>query len=175
MKKTVNATENRNERLPSKADYLVTAVPPGDLRKADLAACIAIVKKGDAVDGDSAARELSRAKMIAVVRTGAEIVGLGAIKRIRTTYASGISSEKKSGFAFDPNIPEMGYIAVAQLHQNHGLSRQIVERLLSQEVRLFATTSNDYMTATLERCGFVNRGRKWPGRKGNRLSLWIKD
>jgi hypothetical protein len=175
VKKTFKARESQNEKLPSKADYVVTAVPPGDLTKADLAACIAIVKKGDAVDGDAAARELCRAKTTAVVRTGEEVVGLGAIKRIRFAYASGISSEKKSGFAFDPNMPEIGYIAVVERHQNHGLSRRIVERLLCQETRLFATTSNDYMTATLEGCGFVNRGRKWPGRKGNRLSLWIKD
>lgn len=174
MKKPVKVMETHKEQLPPPVIYVVSVAPPGDLTTVDLAACIGVIKRGAAVDGASVTRELPRARLIAVARAGAEITGVGVIKRIRIAYASGVSGSRKSAFTFDPNIPEIGCIAVAESHRNRGLSRRIVETLLPHEDRFFATTSNEHMKATLEKCGFVFKGCEWRGRTGNRLSLWIK-
>jgi hypothetical protein len=92
----------------------------------DLAVCVAVIKQGEAVDWKSTARELPRAKALAIVYEGVRIVGVGAIKRERRTYAAKISSN--SGVKFPPETLELGYVAVALEHQGDicriGLSRR---------------------------------------------------
>lgn len=103
-------------------------------------------------------------------------MGVGAIKHVRTGYASTIASTRKSGSSFDPNMLELGYIAVDALHRNRGLSHRIVAELLSKhQGQLFATTSNAGMKKTLGNAGFVRKGRDWRGQRHNQLSLWIKE
>jgi predicted GNAT family N-acyltransferase len=170
MKEMSEHAENRA------AEYEVTSYAPGDLTEGELGACIAIIKRGDAVDPESADEELGRSEVIAIVRKGADIVGVGAIKRVRTGYASTIARSRKSGSSFDPNTLELGYVAVDAQHRKRGLSRRIVAKLLSKhQDRLFATTSNEGMKKTLAGAGFVRKGREWRGQKHNQLSLWIKE
>jgi predicted GNAT family N-acyltransferase len=153
-------------------NYDVKACIPGDLSPAELAACVRIIKKGHAVDPNSAAAELPHAKVIAFARRGAAIVGLGAIKRVRPAYASNIAA--KSGASFKKNAPELGYVAVDPKHRKRGLSHRIVAELLSMHKGpLFATTFDKHMKMTLRRAGFVQTGVEWEGRKA-KLSLWIK-
>lgn len=158
------------------AEYEVTSHSPSDLADGDLGACIAIIQCGDAVDPESAGEELGRSEVIAIARKGANIVGVGAIKRLRTGYALTIASSRKSGSSFDPNTLELGYVAVDAQHRKRGLSHRIVAELLSKhQGRLFATTSNEGMKKTLDDAGFVRKGREWRGQKHNQLSLWIKE
>ena len=158
------------------AEYEVTSHSPGDLADGDLGACIAIIQCGDAVDPESADEELGRSEVMAIARKGANIVGVGAIKRLRTGYASTIASSRKSGWSFDPKTPELGYVAIDAQHRKRGLSHRIVAELLSKhQGRLFATTSNEGMKKTLAGAGFVRKGREWRGQKHNQLSLWIKE
>jgi len=104
------------------------------------------------------------------VRKGAEIVGVGAIKRERRHYAAKVSMNAR--FAFPAETLELGYVAVAPDHQGHGLSHLITGALLSQyRGRLFATTYNTRMKSVLETAGFLKRGRQWKGRSYV-LSLW---
>ena len=70
---------------------------------AEVEKCIAIIRDGDAVDPESAGEELPRASVVAIARTGDEIVGVGAIKRIRRGYASTIA--ERSGIEFPSGIP----------------------------------------------------------------------
>ena len=127
---------------------------------------------GNTVNRKSAAAELPRAAVLAIARAGERIVGVGAIKRARPAYAGRIA--KRSEFAFDPDMPELGYVAVDGNHGNRGLSRRIVVALLSEhDGTLFATTDSDYMKKTLAGAGFVQNGQEWKGQRG-RLSLWIR-
>lgn len=153
--------------------YEIKTVPPSNLKPADLAACIAIIKTGEAVDWKSAKEELPAATAIAVARNDKQIVGIGAIKRERRGYAAGIA--QKSGVAFPPETLELGYVAVSPSHRGHHLSHGIVRSLLRHYTgRLFATTYSKFMKSTLIRFGFVNKGREWKGRK-EMLSFWEKD
>ncbi len=152
--------------------YDVKVCAPRDLSSAELAVCITIIKKGCAVDPHSTEVELPRARMLAVARKGTEIVGVGAIKQVRLSYASTIAG--RSRVSFDKDTPELGYVAVDPNHRKHGLSHRIVAELLSKHERpLFATTSDDRMKRTLRNAGFVQMGVEWKGQKGQ-LSLWIR-
>jgi len=144
------------------------------LSKEELEACILLIKKGGAVDPKYAKKKLPLAELVAIQRVGQDIVGVGAIKRCRSEYACSIA--KKSEFQFDPCSHELGYVAIKERYQRQGLSKRIMAKLLSefQGRPLFATTSNKYMKKTLEKAGFVQRGKEWKGEK-EQLSLWIKN
>jgi len=155
------------------ADYLVSKVDTGELTIKVVSTCIAIIKKGEAVDWESAKRELPLAMAVVTARKGSQIVGVGAIKRERRQYAADVS--KKSGFKFPPETPELGYVAVEPEHQGRGLSLRITKLVLSgQKGALFATTYNEWMMKTLEKMGFVRKGKEWKGRT-HMLTLWYKE
>ncbi len=155
-------------------EYCVESRVPSRLSLKELALCAAIVKRGDAVDPDSAQLELPRAKTLVIASTGKNIVGVGAIKRRRPAYA--LQTAESSGFSFNQDTQELGYVAIEREHQGQRLSGRIVAELLSRhEGSLFATTSDERMRKTLTRAGFVQKGLGWIGRKGQQLSLWIRD
>jgi hypothetical protein len=94
-------------------EYDVRNCPASDLSEQELGRCIDLVASGKAVDPRSARRELPKAVLIAVVRAHGNIVGVGAIKRARTAYASDKAAK-----------------SVAADHQRKGLSGRIVESLI---------------------------------------------
>jgi hypothetical protein len=146
---------------------------PADLTKAELAMCIAIIRSGEAVSLKSVQRELPNVGVLVIASCDNQIVGVGAIKRLRTEYAAGIA--RKSGAEFPPETLELGYVAVVPMHQRRGLSRRLVQLLLSgRKDRLFATTSAPAMKKVLERAGFAKRGNEWPG-SHSRLSCWVRE
>jgi hypothetical protein len=139
----------------------------------NLAACIAIIKGGEAVDWISAKRELPLATALALAWQHKQIVGVGALKRERREYAADVAA--KSGVDFPPETLELGYIAVAPEHRGHHLSDCIVKALLKQHKgQLFATTYSEYMKDTLVRADFRHGGKEWKGRKFM-LSLWLRE
>lgn len=153
--------------------YKVRTPTPKDVSVADLAACSTIIKKGEAVDWESARKELPLSSALAVVWKGEEIVGVGAIKRERRKYAAGIATN--SGVEFPQETLELGYVAVSPKHRGHHLSHCIVKALLKQHRgRLFATTYNDYMKNTLTQAGFEKKGKEWKGNK-YMLSFWDRE
>lgn len=158
----------------SKPEYEIRARVPSRIPLRDLSHCTKIVRIGDAVDPDSASVELPRSEVLAFALAGDRIVGVGAIKRRRPVYARQIA--ERSGVSFDPNTPELGYVAVEADHRGRRLSELIVRELLANHPGpLFATTSSERMRSTLARVGFVERGHSWPSRNGEQLSLWIKE
>jgi hypothetical protein len=153
----------------------VMSYSPNVLSKEEIQACLSVIKEGDAVNLKFAEKELPQAVVVAVKREGQNLVGVGAIKRKRPDYSSKIA--KNSGFSFDQNMHELGYVAVKKSHQRQGLSHQITAKLLStfQGRPIFATTSHEGMKRTLKTAGFIRQGTEWQGKTGNLLSLWIKD
>jgi predicted GNAT family N-acyltransferase len=175
MLRKLRMRDQRGADVPENNDgenYEVKELSSRDLVAKDLAACIAIIKQGDAVDWESAAKELPRATALAIVYKGAQIVGIGAIKRERRTYAARVSNN--SGVSFPPETLELGYVAIALDHRGQHLSHRIVSALLSRySARLFATTYNARMKATLETAGFEKKGKEWKGKK-HMLTFWEK-
>ena len=158
---------------PQDQDYDVTTCVPGDLTAAELERCVTIIEAGDAVDPGSARAELPRSKVVAIARKGDEIVGVGAIKRVRRDYVARIA--QRSGVTLASETPELGYVARDRKHRGSRLSLRIVAALLSMHRGpLFATTDHDRMKQTLSESGFVEQGHEWQGKRGW-LSLWTKD
>jgi GNAT superfamily N-acetyltransferase len=107
---------------------------------------------------------------VVLARRDGVIVGVGAIKRVRVTYAKSVGD--KSCVTFPADTHELGYVAVHPNHQGKGLSHRIVRALLTEyQGRLFATTSSERMKHTLKQAGFVQKGKGWKGRTGT-LSFW---
>jgi len=153
-------------------DYVIETCVPRDLTAAEIATCVAIVSKGEAVRPKSMERELPLAGVLAVVRKGRQIVGVGAIKRVRARYAETIAN--RSGESFPADTPELGYVALDPRHRGNHLSPRIVAALLAKHRGpLFATTDCDRMKSGLSKAGFVRKGGEWEGGR-DRLSLWLK-
>lgn len=56
---------------------------------------------------------------VVVKREGDQIVGVGAVKGQRPNYARTIAG--RSGFEFDPQMHELGYVVVRASHRRRGL------------------------------------------------------
>ena len=144
----------------------------GELPDKDLRESVSLIASGDAVDPGTAEEHLPHCLFVVVKRKGDQIVGVGTVKGLRPNYASTIA--RRSAFEFDPQMHELGYIAVRQSHRKRGISKAITERLLTLFERpLFATTSNEHMERTLSQTGFVRKGRSWNSRKDEDLHLWM--
>ena len=151
-------------------DYQVTACSPKELSDGDLETCMAIVEDGGAVNRNAMRRDLRCSSLLAIVRAGGQIVGVGAIKPVRIQYAAKVARE--SGVEFPRDTLELGYVAVRQNHQHSGLSRRIATTLVSGYTsHLFATTDEEWMKRTLSRTGFSKKGQEWTGQRGM-LSFW---
>ncbi len=154
--------------------YEIRVCSPSRFSLRDLSQGIRIVSGGDAVDPDSVVVEMPRAQVLALASAGNLIVGVGAVKHRRPEYASHIAA--RSGVSFNPTASELGYVAIDAKHQGQHLSGRIVRELLaSHQGLLFATTASERMKRTLAGAGFAQKGRYWEGRRGEQLSLWIKE
>ena len=160
--------------MPAKASstYRVTTCSYTELNRGEQHRCLDILRHGDAVDVDSAARELPVAEAVVLARLDQKIVGLGAVKRLRPDYA--VSLAKKAGVAEQPLGHEVGYIAVDEAHWGHKLGLTILLELLAGlRGPAHATTDQENMKNALRAAGFNEVGQKWRGARAD-LSLWIK-
>jgi hypothetical protein len=147
-----------------------------DLSPEEIKGCINVLKEGGAVDITTAKRELPHTLILAMLKVGERIVGLGAIKCPRADYAKRIANASHSGFSFDPRMHELGYVAVLKTNRG-GQSGRIVDSLLETfEGALWATTFDDRMKSTLKHRRFTRRGKEWTSRNGkHQISLWIRE
>jgi hypothetical protein len=154
------------------APKYTTGLKDRPLTDEELAVCIGIIEKGEAVDLDSVRQELPKATAVAIARLDHRIVGVGAIKRRRPVYASKVS--KRGDYSFPTDTLELGYVAVDPAHRGQRLSYPLVAALLvGRNESLFATTSSPQMKKALSRGGFTCQGKEWDG-NNSRLSLWLR-
>lgn len=146
----------------------------GNLSPDDLDECISVLEEGRAVDIASARDELPLALVVVVKRINSTIVGVGAIKRQRPPYAARVAASSRHDF--DPNMHELGYVAVKRAYGNRGISKELVSALLnaSSSRPLWATTLNPFMERTLTGAGFKRCGESWSSQSGEALRLWIR-
>jgi hypothetical protein len=96
--------------------YVIKTPPTKEVKPAEFAAYVAIVKTGAAVNWRSAKDELPRATVLAIAWKDKQIVCIGAVKHERVDYAADIA--EKSGVPFPPETLELGYVAVAPEHRD---------------------------------------------------------
>jgi ApeA N-terminal domain 1 len=153
--------------------YELTITSVDSLTREEIATCIDVVVEGAAVPQRAAQTGVAQAAKLAVVRCKGEIVGVGVIKGPNVQHARTVAKEHK--YAFPDTTPELGYASVRKAHRNKHLSSRIFEELLSgSDESLYAVTSEPKMKHLLRKHGFVERGVPTKGRRGDRLSLWLK-
>lgn len=158
----------------------VPPVPPtcgiadmGKMQREDWRAIADILSVGGAVHVPTALAELPLAPVAVLARVEDRIVGLGAVKRARPGYAQ--QKMNDAGHSFDPNINELGYVALAKKWRGHGHSAPILDKLLEHfSEPLFATTDSKPMMHMLESRKFQKFGRAWKSGRGLDLTLWIR-
>jgi GNAT superfamily N-acetyltransferase len=151
--------------------YSIKTVSASHLKDADFAACLLILKTGEAVDLRSARSELPQCTQLAIALQHEMIVGIAAIKRHRPDYNAKIAT--RSGVDLASETLELGYVAVMPEHRGNGLSHCLVKALMGgYPESLFATTATVPMKRTLTNCGFENKGKEWQGRNDQMLSFW---
>jgi hypothetical protein len=156
-------------------EYSVVQKRGREISVKDRESCVAVIRDGCAVNPTSAAKELPKAVSVAILYADGKIVGVGTIKRPRCQYAKSIADSEHSGFAFDPKMNELGYVAVLPDHRG-GHSCMIMNSLLEDfDGPLWATTSAEPMKHSLCKRGFRNEGKEWLNPKGKSLSLWIRN
>ena len=147
---------------------------PAQLTEAEKKECEALIVEGGAVSSDYVNRWFLRSIEVAVKRSGPDIVGVGVIKPFRPCYTANVA--RRSGSDLISETHELGYVTVKKAHRRRGISRAIIQALLSaHEGPLFATTSNAAIKCTLKRFGFVQRDNEWPGSRDSVLSLWVRE
>lgn len=153
-------------------DYEIMELSSKGVRTQDYSACLALIKSGGADRVVPAGMELPLAEALVVARQGSQIVGVGVIKRERPSYATKIAA--CSGAVFSAITRELGLVAVDPEHRGNHLSDCIVAELLRCYRRpLFAVTSDAFMKKTLQKAGFVKKGKEWKW-DNSRLTFWYK-
>jgi hypothetical protein len=110
--------------------------------------------------------------VLAVIRKENQIVAVGAIKSIRPSYAR--KHAALSGYPFPSQTPELGYVSRHRNHAGHRFAPKIVATLLLlHDGPLWATTDSDGMKTALRQYDFTQKGKEWPGGRGQ-LSLWLR-
>jgi N-acetylglutamate synthase-like GNAT family acetyltransferase/phage FluMu protein Com len=136
---------------------------------------VRLIEEGGAIDERSLQTKLDAAEKIAIIERDRRVVAGAALKRPRPDYAAHLSV--KSEYELAGDMPELGYVAVACEWRGFHLSTNVVTKILAELGRreVFATTSEPKMKSLLERHGFKSVGREWPSKRGERLSLWIRE
>jgi hypothetical protein len=165
-----------NDSKPeAQADYRVETCAPMDLTAAELERCTSIVIEGEAIENSESVKTwLPQSLVLAVVRKGEEIVGVGAIKPARPRYAERVAAASEYIFATD--LRELGYIArdpPSQEQQTFTAHRRGIVGATWPGTDL-ATTSSAAIKAALTDAGFRHQGREWERPRG-RLSLWLTE
>lgn len=157
-------------KTPSTPQFLLA--DPTTLSREDWEQVKAILGDGEAVNLESALREIPRAPVFAIGRVLTSVIGIAAIKRPRPNYAA--AKMKDAHFEFDPQMNELGYVAIHPDHKGNHYSGQLVDAVVAAFNKpLFSTTDSREMKFTLGNRGFVQRGCAWQGERGE-LTLWLR-
>jgi hypothetical protein len=154
--------------------YEITLASVEKLSADELRICIDIVAEGGAVSHAAATVGVPQAAVLALVRQKGEIIGVGVIKGPNRKHAQTVARE--SGCQFPDRYSELGYVSVREAHRGMHLSSRIFEALLSVRAGpLFATTSDTKMKHLFGKHGFMKTGQTRKGRRGDSLTLWLKE
>jgi hypothetical protein len=136
--------------------------------------CKILVIEGGAIDHKYVDSELPQVACLAMAYQKNILVGVGAIKRIRKDYTTQVG--RNAGVTLYPGTPELGYVAVAPAHREHGVAGVIVQALVNTvNVPMYATTGHPHMVSPLRKASFEVQGNAWNGRNHQALRLWVRN
>src|ERR1043166_10009982 len=105
---------------------------PSDCTLQGLADFKKLVIEAGAIDQQGLTRRIRDASRLLFLReSNGQLVGVGALKHPLLSYRSKVFAKARATASSDEYRIELGWIAVAKLHQGRGLSRRIICELIS--------------------------------------------
>ena len=135
--------------------------------------------EGETVDPEGVTQRIRDASQLLFLReSNGQLVGIGALKHPLLSYRSKVFAKAGISMLSDEYLVELGWVAVAKSHQGRGLSRRIINQLISlaEDENLFATTRVDAraMRFAID-YGFKAAGKPYPSGHGYDLVLYLRD
>jgi len=151
---------------------------PADCTPQALADFENLVNKYGTVDREGLTQRIRDAFRLLFLReSDGQLVGVGALKYPLLSYRSKVFAKARATTPPDEYRVELGWVAVAKLHQGRGLSRRIISQLtrLAANENLFATTRADERVLSFAfDCGFKINGKAFPSGNGYNLVLYLR-
>ena len=166
--------------LSGQNDAMITSsiLSPADCTPQALADFEKLVIEAGTVDPQGLTQRIRNASRLLFLReSSGQVVGVGALKHPLASYRSKVFARARATAASDEYPIELGWIAVAKLHQGRGLSRRVIGQLigLAENENLFATTRADARAMRFAaEYGFKPAGKPYPGGRGYDLVLYLR-
>jgi predicted GNAT family N-acyltransferase len=152
---------------------------PSDCSPQALADFENLVIEAGTVDPQGLTQRIRDASRLLFLReSNGQLVGVGALKHPLLSYRSKVFAKARATASSDEYRIELGWIAVAKLHQGRGLSRRIIGELISlaENENLFATIRADARAMRFAAdYGFKPAGKPYPSGRGYDLVLYLRD
>ena len=154
-------------------------ISPSDCSPEALADFENLVTKYGTVDPEGLTQRIRDASRLLFLReSSGQLVGVGALKHPLSSYRSKVFAKARTTTPPDEYCVELGWIAVAKSHQGRGLSRRIIDQLISlaENENLFATTRTDARAMRFAAdYGFKPAGKPYPSGRGYDLVLYLRN
>ena len=130
------------------------------------------------VDPQGLTQRIGDASRLLFLReSNGQLVGVGALKHPLLSYRSRVFAEARAIASADEYPIELGWIVVAKSHQGRGLSRRIIDQLMSlaENENVFATTRTDPRAMRFAAdYGFKLAGKPYPSGRGYDIVLYLR-
>src|SRR5262249_43699901 len=138
-----------------------------------------LVMEAGTVDSQGLTQRIGDASRLLFLReSNGQLVGVGALKHPLLSYRSRVFAEARAIASADEYPIELGWIAVVKSHQGRGLSRRIIDQLMSlaENENVFATTRTDPRAMRFAAdYGFKLAGKPYPSGRGYDLILYLRN
>lgn len=144
---------------------IITLKQPAECSRDDLGRFRQVVLDAGEVQAAGFDNRIARAKVLAFLRIGGTIIGVGALKRPGREYSQGVFKNARATKAADEFDLELGWVVIESSHRGHSYSRSVAEALVgyANGRRIYATsvTTRIAMHKALTGCGFERSGVEW--------------
>jgi|SRR5258708_1714890 RimJ/RimL family protein N-acetyltransferase len=157
----------------------ITLKPPSDYSGEELDCFRDLVIAAGEVEEEGLQDRIRRAEVLAVLKQGGKIIGVGALKRQHPNHTARLFQKANAKSVANDFSLELGWVVIRTEYRGHKYSRPIVDALVAHAKgqRIYATSvsTNEPMHKTLINYKFERDGSDWPSqrRKRTRLLLFV--
>jgi hypothetical protein len=156
---------------------IITVKPPDDCSKVERNRFRQMVLDEGEVQVAGLDNRIARAPILALLRVGGAIVGVGALKSPGQEYARGLFKSAQSKNAVREFRFELGWVVVENAHRRKYYARNIVEALVAradgQKIYATSVTTRIAMHKALTACSFERDGVEWQSKRRAEEKLFL--
>jgi GNAT superfamily N-acetyltransferase len=159
-------------------EYEIVTQSPDGLSEREFDDFMALVLEGGEVTSTKLEERIRKAERLILLRVAGCLGGIGALKKPHASYRRRVASASGTYLPASEYPFELGRIFVSPSYRGKGLAGKIAEAALSvaNGVGIFATSrsENAAIHKPLQRYGFIPMGKRYPGRRGDELQLFVR-